>query len=143
MCLVMLAFVLSEAQWEDSIINKQHVINELAFYLVLLHIVVFVGLSPSTSTAAILGWSIIVIVLATIFYNVSVLIYCSICHFKLVFKRFWNRRHLYLISKIYRKSILRRMRTRKIKQQPSMDILPLKLGMTTDKDAELLKNTPV
>lgn len=35
-CLAMLAFIFSESQWEDSIINQQHVVNEIGFYLILL-----------------------------------------------------------------------------------------------------------
>ena len=92
-CLVMLSFVFTEAQWEDSIINQQHVINEIAFYLVLLHVVSFVGLTPAPATTAILGWSLIATLLATIAYNIGMLIYLSLRYFKMTFKRWWNRRH--------------------------------------------------
>ena len=43
-CITMLALVYSEAPWEASIINLQHAVNEVAFYLVLCHVIIFCGL---------------------------------------------------------------------------------------------------
>ena len=43
-CVTMLALLASEAQWKDPRINNLHVINEVAFYLVLLHFIAFCGL---------------------------------------------------------------------------------------------------
>ena len=92
-CLAMLALVFNSAQWEDSIINQQHVVNEIAFYLVLLQVVIFVGLSPAPFAATALGWTLIGTLLVTIIYNIIVLIYCSLQYIKLASSRVYNRRH--------------------------------------------------
>lgn len=91
-CLAMLALVFNSAQWEDSIINQQHVVNEIAFYLVLLHVIVFVGLSPAPAAATVLGWTLISTLLATIIYNIIVMIYCALMYLKLASRRVYNRR---------------------------------------------------
>ena len=93
-CLGVLAFVLSETQWEDSIINQQHIVNEIALYIVLCHVVIFCGLTPTAASASIVGWSTIGVLLTTIIYNIAVILYCSIRYLKLGSLRLYRRRDL-------------------------------------------------
>ena len=74
-CVFMLAMIFSEKQWEDGYINQMHIVNEIAFYLVLLHVVVFCGLTPAAASALALGWSLVAIILATIAYNIIMMLY--------------------------------------------------------------------
>ena len=98
-CLAMLALVFTTSQWEDLIINQQHVINEVAFYVVLLHMTVFVGLTPSSAATIFLGWTLIASLLAIIIYNIIILIYCALQYLRLASKRVYNRRN-YLRAKM-------------------------------------------
>ena len=137
-CLVMLSFVFTEAQWEDSIINQQHVINEIAFYLILLHVVSFVGLDPTPATTIILGWSLISTLLLNIAYNIGVLIYLSLRYFKMTFKHWWYRRHLILaaINQLLRRGQANKVAS--IRSHVSIDIQPLKYGgETTERGVDL------
>ena len=89
-CLATLSLVWTEAQWEDKLINIQHAVNEVALYLVLLQVAIFCGLTPAAVTAGILGWTLIITVLATVVFNISVIVYMSIVYLRMLWKKHWN-----------------------------------------------------
>ena len=86
-----ISYLLNETQWEESSINLQHFINEIALYLVLCHFMIFCGLSITTSTANLLSWSLIGLLLITIVINIAFLLFSAIRFIKLYFKRCKNR----------------------------------------------------
>ena len=43
-CVLMLALILMEAQWTDSLINWQHFTNEVVFYVLLATLICFTGI---------------------------------------------------------------------------------------------------
>ena len=90
-CLATLSLIFTEAQWEDRIINIQHIVNECALYLVLLQVAIFCGLTPAVVSAAILGWTLIITILVTLVFNICVIIYMSLYYVKLLALHLWNR----------------------------------------------------
>ena len=42
-CFVMMVFVALETQWEDQLINSQHMMNEVFFYLLCISLLLFSG----------------------------------------------------------------------------------------------------
>ena len=83
-CLATLSLIWTEAQWEDRLINVQHAVNEIALYLILLQVSIFCGLTPASETALVLGWTLIATILLTIFFNLTVITYMSICYLRLL-----------------------------------------------------------
>ena len=92
-CVAMLAMIASESQWKDSLINLQHTVNEIAFYLVLLHVTIFCGLRTEIDVVAInIGWSLIVLILLTLVFNIAVILYMTLCYLRLYIIRLWNKK---------------------------------------------------
>lgn len=85
-CLGMLAFIIVEKQWEESVISLQHVVNEIALYLILLSVI---GSSLPIASAAVspLGWFMIVVFLATLIFNMVIIVYLAILHLRMYLKR--------------------------------------------------------
>ena len=90
-CLGMLAFIIVEKQWQESVISWQHIVNEVALYLVLLAVI---ASSLPIGSAAIfpLGWFMIIVFLATLIFNMIIIAYFTILHLRLFLKR--HRRQL-------------------------------------------------
>ena len=42
-CFIMMVLVVVEAQWEDQLINRQHMVNEVFFYLLCISLILFCG----------------------------------------------------------------------------------------------------
>ena len=114
----------------------------MAFYLVLLHVVVFCGLATTAWTGPV-GWSLIALLLLTIVYNICVLIYCSLRYFKLIGKRFMRMANA-------KKAAIRR-RSQKVSNikeqvQPSVDVHLLKPSAYTineeDPEQEEIRKMP-
>lgn len=81
--LLMMGVLLTERQWEASLINVQHLVNEIVLYLVLVLLVLFTSTTIPTGAAANLGWLLIALVVAMIFFNTAVMIYYSLRWFKM------------------------------------------------------------
>ena len=85
-CVLVLCFTVVEQQWEDHIISRQHIVNEVALYLVLL-IALTCALPIAPGVASALGWCIISIVLVTVVFNLGIIAYCTLGHLKRFTKR--------------------------------------------------------
>ena len=85
-CLGMLIYIIVEKQWEESVISCQHVLNEIALYLVLVSVVAsslpIVGAAVSP-----LGWFMIIVFLLTLIFNMVIIAYCTILHVRMFLKR--------------------------------------------------------
>ena len=81
-CVLMLCYIIVEQQWEDSLIARQHFINEMALYLILL-LVIACGLPIPPSFLSPIGWTIISLVLVTIVFNLAIIAYSSCLYFLL------------------------------------------------------------
>ena len=97
-CVGMLAYIIVEKQWEDSIISWQHLINEIALYLVLIAVVAS-SLPLSSGMVSPVGWYMIVLFLLTLIFNMVIIAYLAISHLRLLIKRHRHR----LISCLKRK----------------------------------------
>ena len=91
-CVAMLALVHSEQPWDETIINYQHIVNEVVFYLILLIVLVFCGLNPTSVSGSFLGWSLIAILFMTLTFNIIIICYLTIRRMKLIVLR-WNNRY--------------------------------------------------
>ena len=98
-CLGMIAFIMVEKQWEDSLIAWQHVINEVALYLLLLAAITSALPLPGALISS-LGWFMIVIFLATLIFNIVILAYYVTVHLRLLCKRY---RHILTCCKRQKK----------------------------------------
>ena len=89
-CVASIGYVIIEQQWEDSLISRQHIVNEIALYLVLT-IVIISGLPLAASVTSLLGWVLILIVLITIVFNLAIIASSSTMYFILYYKRYRHR----------------------------------------------------
>ena len=89
-CVVMICFIIVEQQWEDSLIATQHIINEVALYLILMIVTMF-ALPLSASAQSSIGWLLISIVIATLVFNMAIIGYYSVFHFTLFMRRHRKR----------------------------------------------------
>ena len=90
-CLFMLCFLASEAQWEDSLINRQHFFNEVVLYLVFAALMCFSGLLTTVNESVSLGWLVIAIILTMIIYNASVILFDLCMYIKLLVLRYRHK----------------------------------------------------
>lgn len=80
-CVGMVAYVIIEQQWEESIIARQHIFNEVALYMILLVALVCAIPLPALASA-LLGWTVISMVLATMLFNLVIIAYTLVIHCK-------------------------------------------------------------
>ena len=89
-CLGMIAFIIVEKQWEDSLIAWQHVVNEVGLYLILLAVLAC-ALPLSGVLVSPLGWYMIAVFLATLIFNLVIMAYYVQAHLRQVFRRCKNK----------------------------------------------------
>lgn len=89
--LAMLLFVASEHQWETTMLNCQHLINETIFYIVCVSLLCFTGLLTDTAQSTNLGWLLIGIIIAMVIYNTVVILYDLLVYARLVIIRCLNK----------------------------------------------------
>ena len=89
-CVAMIGYIIIEQQWEDSLIARQHIVNEIALYLILT-IVIICSIPLPASAMSPLGWVLISIVLVTLVFNLAIIAYSSIVHLILYYKRYRSR----------------------------------------------------
>ena len=87
----MIAYIVIEQQWEDSLISKQHIVNEIALYLVLF-IAIACGLPLAPAAVSPLGLVLISLLLVTIVFNLIIISYVSVAHLRLYFKRHFHKK---------------------------------------------------
>lgn len=86
-CLVMMVFVVHEAQWESQLINSQHLVNECFFYLLCVSLVLFSGLVHESVQVQSLGWFMILCTCSMIIFNIIVILFDSIAFIRLLCQR--------------------------------------------------------
>ena len=90
-CVGVIAFVIVEQQWEDTLIAWQHVINEVALYLILM-LTLACALPLPLSAVSPIGWLIIGLTLSIVTFNLGVIAFYTLTHGRLYVKR--NKRRL-------------------------------------------------
>lgn len=113
-CVGVVAYVIVEQPWEESLIARQHIVNEVALYLVLLVALVCAILLPALAST-ILGWTVISVVLATLIYNLVVIAYTFVMHCR------QNLR----VKQYKRRVRRRRVKRKKIKAKAAVAVAPL------------------
>jgi len=73
-CILTIAYVIVEQQWEDSLIGRQQVFNEIALYLILV-IATVCALPLAPAALSPIGWTLILIVLTTVVVNLVIIAY--------------------------------------------------------------------
>ena len=73
----MIGFIILEKQWQDEVILFQHILNEIALYLILIFVLVCAISIPAHATI-LLGWSIVIMALATITFNMIIIAYIAV-----------------------------------------------------------------
>ena len=85
-CLAMLAFALTEKQWNEPIINYQHIFNECTIYIICLLLLCFSNF-VTPPVRWFIGWILIGICFIYVIYNTIVIIYYALCLLWLYIKR--------------------------------------------------------
>lgn len=85
-CVIMLGYVLVEQQWEDQLIARQHIVNEVALYFILL-LVMMCALPLAPSMLSPIGWAIISLTIAIQVFNLAIIFVTSAYHLILYQKR--------------------------------------------------------
>ena len=74
--------------------------NEVALYLILVIVHVFCGLTPSAISAQLLGWSLIGVLIMTLTFNICVVTYLTIHHFRRFFLKFQYKKRQRALNKL-------------------------------------------
>ena len=86
-CLIMMAFVLHEAQWESKLINVQHLVNECVFYLLCISLIIFNGVIFEADQVQKLSWLMILCISSLIVFNVIVIVFDTVLYIRLIYRR--------------------------------------------------------
>jgi len=108
-----LMYVIIESQWEDNLVNQQHLVNEFALYLCLVLLFLLSGAVIPDATGRYIGWTLIGIVVALCVYNVIIIVIVS-CKF---LKLFILRLRVNLVT------MSRRKASRKVSPVPSLPLV--------------------
>ena len=87
-CVFMIAMILIEAQWEDQMLNLQHLFNEIWFYVLCCFLVCFCGLITDVDANIMLGYIMITWLSTLIFFNISVITCDLIIFIRLLILRY-------------------------------------------------------
>ena len=85
-CLVMLAYALLEMQWEDRIINYQHICDEITIYLTCVLLLLFSNVVDARDRV-LLGYILIGVCFAYVAFNTIVIMIYSLQKLYLYLKR--------------------------------------------------------
>ena len=85
-CIGVIAFVVIEKPWKDSFIAKQHIMNEIALY-VIFNAAIACSLPMSAEMSTYLGWVMIYLIQAVVAINIVIIGYSTSFHTKLFIKR--------------------------------------------------------
>lgn len=75
-CLIMLAYALSEMPWKETIINCQHIGDEITIYMICVMLLLFSGF-VDTDTRHNIGWALIGLCISYVVFNTIVSLYYS------------------------------------------------------------------
>ena len=84
---VCMCYVVCEAQWEDSLMNQQHFVNEVALYICIVFVCILCDTVVNIPQQKIVGWLLIALIIATILYNVVIVAIYVAHHYKLLLQR--------------------------------------------------------
>ena len=97
--LLILGFLLTEYPWETTLLNSQHIVNEIALYLIVFILYILTGSATiNTTIFNTLGWTIIGLFVALLAWNFLVILITSLGFFK------------FFILKMRKKWVVRRIR---------------------------------
>ena len=85
-CIGVIAFVVIEKPWKDSFIAKQHILNEIALYMIF-SAVISCSMPMSSEVSTYLGWTMIYLIQAVVAMNLVAIAYSTSAHTKLFIKR--------------------------------------------------------
>ena len=87
-CLFMGILIVLEAEWEESLMNQMHFVNEFGFYLLLCFLVCFCGLVHDETENNDIGRMMIGLICLLIAYNIGVIFYDMLHYLKLHARRY-------------------------------------------------------
>ena len=88
-CLAMCALLLIDGQWKDKAIHYQHLANEVGFYFLCCCLLGFCGVISDAHSNWQIGFLVILVIVALIFYNILVIVYVLARFVKLLIKRYF------------------------------------------------------
>ena len=128
MSLAFLCYVLCEAQWEDNLMNQQHIVNEVVLYICLVLVFILCDTVVSEYQQKIVGWLLISLIIVTVIYNVCIVAIYVAHHFKILLQR-----------KLYRIKIARA----KGERRASNKVTPMVITEQLDFEEEDLSPTKI
>ena len=116
-CLFNCAMVICEAPWQNSLINLQHFVNEVFFYVLITGLIIFSGVVTDTHDLIKIGWLMIALCCLFIVFNLTVIILDMLRFYKLLLKRY---RHILLLCKAKCLRVASRVKSKVLKCCQSM-----------------------
>ena len=86
----MLLHALTVLPWQDSLINTQHIVNEIVLYLMCTGLVSFSGPITETIQAQVFGWLLVLTFIAMVSINITIILYDSLRYLQLLMKRYYK-----------------------------------------------------
>ena len=82
MTLAMLIIAATGLPWTVSLINSQHIVNEMVFYIVCASLVTFSGATTDVHQLSTLGWLLVGLIMLFCLFNVLVIVYDNLINLK-------------------------------------------------------------
>lgn len=128
MSLFLIAFTIIEKQWNDQMMLKMHLVNEISLYLILL-IAIVSSLPLHTEAVSPVGWSIIALTMSNLLFNVSTIVILTSQHGRLYLKRIRNKKSNKIVA------------NKRVKKKIKMTIEPSK-SLQIDQEADSNLDSP-
>lgn len=87
-CLFFGGLILLEAQWKEYLINLQHFVNEIFFYLICSALMCFGGLINDNIANRTIGWLIIGLTCMIVLFNIGVIVADMLDQVRLIYLRY-------------------------------------------------------
>ena len=87
-CLFMMTLVVLEVQWQDNLINGQHLVNEVCFYILCAILMLYCGIIKDPYLLKFIGSLSIYLVCSMIIFNTFVILYDIFVFTRLLCKRY-------------------------------------------------------
>ena len=87
-CLFFGGLILLEAQWKDYLINLQHFVNEIFFYLICCALMCFGGLISDNIANRTIGWLIIGLTCMVVLFNIGVIVADMLDQVRVIYLRY-------------------------------------------------------
>ena len=89
--LTMCTLLAHEFQWEDSLLNMQHAVNEAVFMILCISLVCFSGVLSQQRQNIAFGWILIGLCCILILFNLGVILSDMLTHSRLIYMRYKHR----------------------------------------------------